>query len=86
MRPTQGHPSGWNLSRQLRKRNTRAAYARAAEDFAWWGQHGIEALHEVKPVHVATYIEGLQQRKAAPPVKLYLTGTGMLFDWLVPAR
>ena len=34
-------------------------------------------------MHVAAYIEGLQDRLAAPSVKLHLAGIRMLFDWLV---
>lgn len=37
----------------------------------------------MEPVHVAAYIEELQQRIAAPSVKLRLAAIRMLFDWLV---
>jgi len=37
----------------------------------------------VQPIHVAAYIEELQQRIAAPSVKLQLAAIRMLFDWLV---
>ena len=37
----------------------------------------------MQPVHVAAYIEDLQQRIAAPSVKLQLAAIRMLFDWLV---
>jgi len=37
----------------------------------------------VRPVHVAAYVEGLQQKIAAPSVKLQLAAIRMLFDWLV---
>jgi hypothetical protein len=47
-------------------RNTRTAYARAAADFAaWCSRHGIEALGDAQPVHVAAYVEELQGRLAA---------------------
>lgn len=66
----------------IRNGNTRKAYARAAVEFsAWCIAHGITHLHQVQPVHVAAYIEGLQL--AAPSVKQRLAALRMLFDWLV---
>ena len=44
---------------------------------------GISELAQVRPVHVAAYIEGLQKKIAAPSVKLKLAAIRMLFDWLV---
>jgi len=42
----------------IRNRNTRAAYARAAGDFQRWCEgQGIGELGRVQPVHVAAYIE-----------------------------
>lgn len=68
----------------IRNPNTRKAYARAAGDFAaWCGHRGLDRLRDVQPVHVALYIEQLQQRIAAPSVKLQLAAIRMLFDWLV---
>ena len=37
----------------------------------------------MQPIHVAAYIEQLQQRIAAPSVKVKLAAIRMLFDWLV---
>ena len=37
----------------------------------------------MQPIHVAAYIEKLQQRIAAPSVKVQLAAIRMLFDWLV---
>ena len=37
----------------------------------------------MQPIHVAAYIEELQQRIAAPSVKVQLAAIRMLFDWLV---
>ena len=34
-------------------------------------------------MHVAAYVEQLQQRLAAPSVKLHLAALRVLFDWLV---
>jgi site-specific recombinase XerD len=68
----------------IRNRNTRAAYGRAAADFLCWCEgQGIDALGRVQPVHVAAYIELLQGRRSAPTVKQHLACTRMLFDWLV---
>ncbi|MEP7152686.1 MAG: site-specific integrase, partial [Nitrospira sp.] len=68
----------------IRNPNTRKAYAKAAEDFATWCEaHGLDHLRAVQPIHVAAYIEELQQRIAAPSVKVQLAAIRMLFDWLV---
>ena len=68
----------------IRNPNTRKAYAKAAGDFAaWCEQRGLDHLRHVQPIHVAAYIEELQQRIAAPSVKVQLAAIRMLFDWLV---
>jgi integrase/recombinase XerD len=68
----------------IRNRNTRAAYGRAAADFLrWCEEQGIDALGRVQPVHVAAYIELLQGQRSAPTVKQHLACIRMLFDWLV---
>jgi site-specific recombinase XerD len=68
----------------IRNPHTRKAYGRAAAAFAAWCEaHGIDNLRDVQPVHVAAYIEELQQCVAAPSVKLRLAALRMLFDWLV---
>jgi len=68
----------------IRNPNTRRAYARAATEFAnWCERQNLRELRDIEPVHVAAYIEGLQERLAAPSVKLHLAGIRMLFDWLV---
>jgi site-specific recombinase XerD len=68
----------------IRNPNTRRAYAKAAGDFAGWcEQRGLDHLRHVQPIHVAAYIEDLQQRIAAPSVKVQLAAIRMLFDWLV---
>jgi site-specific recombinase XerD len=71
----------------IRNKNTRAAYARAAAAFLSWciGQ-GIGELGQVQPVHVAAYIEALQAERAAPTVKQHLAAIRMLFDWLVTGQ
>ena len=68
----------------IRNRNTRAAYARAAAALLRWCEgQGIGELGRVQPVHVAAYIEQLQGKRAAPTVKQHLACIRMLFDWLV---
>lgn len=68
----------------IRNPNTRKAYARAVSEFAaWCALNRLENLTEIEPVHVAAYIEQLQQRLAAPSVKLHLAALRVLFDWLV---
>ena len=57
----------------IRNPHTRKAYARAATEFsAWCEEQEIGELRHVQPMHVATYIEHLQERIAAPSVKMYL--------------
>ena len=52
---------------QIRNPNTRKAYARAVSEFAaWCAEHRITALGQVRPVHIAAYVEGLQHKIAAP--------------------
>jgi integrase/recombinase XerD len=54
----------------IRNKNTRAAYTRAAAVFLRWCEgQGIAALGEVQPVHAAAYIEQLQAGHSAPTVK-----------------
>ena len=68
----------------IRNKNTRAAYGRAAADFLNWCEgQGIAKLGRVQPVHVAAYIELLQGKRSAPTVKQHLACIRMLCDWLV---
>jgi len=68
----------------FRNPHTRKAYGKAAAAFAAWCEtRGLGHLRDVQPVHVAAYVEELQQRIAAPSVKLQLAALRMLFDWLV---
>jgi site-specific recombinase XerD len=69
---------------QIRNKNTRMAYYRAASHFfAWVDQHQIGELADIEPIHVAAYIEVLQTTAAKPTVKLHLAAIRMLFDWLI---
>src|SRR3954454_21171342 len=68
----------------IRNRNTRLAYARAVTQFFdWCDQHQIGGIVDIEPVHVAAYIEGLQQSMSKPTAKQHLAAIRMLFDWLV---
>jgi site-specific recombinase XerD len=67
----------------IRNRNTRQAYARAARRFfAWCEMHKI-VLEQLEPMLVASYIEELGQSLDAPSVKQHLAAIRMLFDYLV---
>ena len=68
----------------IRNRNTRRAYFRAANDFSRWCQtHGLKDLVGVQTVHVAAFIEELQREHSVPTVRLHLSALRMLFDFLV---
>jgi site-specific recombinase XerD len=68
----------------IRNKNTRMAYYRAAcSFFTWLEQHGITELVDIEPLHVAAYVEALQDSAAKPTVKQHLAAVRMLFDWLV---
>ncbi len=71
----------------IRNGNTRAAYARSARQFLLWcEERGIMELVDIKPMHVAGYIEQLQEERSAPTVKQHLACLRMLFDWLVTGQ
>jgi site-specific recombinase XerD len=71
----------------IRNKNTRKAYGRAAGMFLQWCEgHGIDRLQDVQPVHVAAYIEQLAQEMSPPSVKQHLACIRMLFDWLVTGQ
>ncbi len=68
---------------QIRNRNTRSAYLQAAHQFfAWCEERGLE-LRQIRPLHVAAYIEAKQRELSAPSIKQHLAGLRMLFNWLV---
>jgi site-specific recombinase XerD len=72
------------FSANIRNRNTRIAYFKAARGFSDWCQnHGLNDLAQLQTVHVASYIEELQLNHSAPTVRLYLAALRMLFDYLV---
>src|SRR4051794_12450327 len=68
----------------IRNKNTRLAYYRGAcSFFSWLEQRGIAELVDIEPLHVAAYVEALQDTAAKPTVKQHLAAVRMLFDWLV---
>jgi integrase/recombinase XerD len=68
----------------IRNKNTRRAYYKAACRFSDWCEgRGLSGLADVKPLHVAAYVEALQVELSKPSVKQYLAALRMLFDWLV---
>ena len=74
----------------IRNQNTRTAYAHAVQRFSDWCQQQRVGLSELRPVHIAAYIEELGKREedggaglSKPTVKQHLAALRMLFDWLV---
>jgi site-specific recombinase XerD len=67
----------------IRNRHTRRAYGRACARFFSWCARRRLGISEIRPLHVAAYIEGLQGQAAAPSVKQELAAIRMLFDWLI---
>ena len=49
-------------------------------------ERGIDELGQIQAVHVAAYIEGLQNSLSAPSIKQHLAAIRMLFDWLVTGQ
>ena len=71
----------------IRNRNTRRAYAQATREFlAWCESAGVASIADVKPLHVAAYIEQLGRERSAPTVKQRLAAIRHLFDWLVTGQ
>ena len=66
----------------IRNPNTRRAYARQVMQFlAWCEGRSVTRLGDIRPLHVAGYIETMQAQ--AQTVKQALAAIRMLFDWLV---
>ncbi|MHA6691614.1 tyrosine-type recombinase/integrase [Devosia sp. A449] len=69
---------------QLSNKNTRTAYHQAVRSFFRWLEGtGVHELRDVKPIHVAAWVETMRESYAIPTVKLKLTAVTMLFDWFV---
>lgn len=67
----------------IRNVNTRMAYLRAATRFFEWVEDKRLRLDQLRPLHVAAYVENLSQEQSAPTVKQNLAAVRMLFDYLV---
>ncbi len=68
---------------QIRIPNTRAAYARAAYRlFDWLAEHGVSDVREIRPVHIAAWLESRMREASRPTIKQELAGIRRLFDWL----
>jgi integrase/recombinase XerD len=65
----------------IRNKNTRLAYAGAVYQFFDWCDGRGLGLQDLKPTHIAGYIE--RQLGARPTVKQQLAAIRMLFDYLV---
>ena len=71
----------------IRNSNTRKVYHRNTCQFLdWCAERGVNQLDEIEPIHVAGYIEGLQDSLSAPSIKQQLASIRMLFDWLVTGQ
>lgn len=71
---------------RIRNVNTRMAYLRAAKKFFAWVEARNLRLEQVRPVHVAAYIETLSLERSAPTVKQNLAAIRELFDYLVVSQ
>lgn len=71
----------------IRNPHTRRAYARAVSDFlAWCNDNRVASITDVRPLHVATWVEMQTREYAAPTVKQHLAALKHLFDWLVTGQ
>jgi len=71
----------------IRNKNTRRAYTQATREFLDWCERaGVMSIADVKPLHVAAYIEQLSRERSAPTVKQRLAAIRHLFDWLVTGQ
>ena len=68
---------------QIRNPNTRRAYHTDISQFFLWCHSQNLQLHQIHSIHVATYVEQLQQHVSAPTVKQHMAAIRKLFDWLV---
>jgi len=68
----------------LRNPHTRQAYFTATTRFLdFCEEHAVLDLCAIEPIHVAAYIEGIQQEHSIPTAKQHLAAIRSLFDWLV---
>ena len=67
----------------IRNRNTREAYFRAAFQFFDWCQERELSFEGVQSFHVSAYVEHLMLDKSKSTVKQHLAAIRMLYDWLI---
>lgn len=70
----------------IRNKNTREAYFRAISRFLKWADERNLDLEDIRPIHVASYIEGFTVGLADPSVKQHLAAIKMFFDWMVTGQ
>lgn len=77
----------------IRNKNTRSAYFRAVCRFLKWADERDLDLEEIRPVHVAAYIEIFIDQEqdsgmpfSPPTIKQHLAAIKMLFDYLVTGQ
>ncbi len=82
-----GDQASWRyvefFTANIRKPNTRRAYARACAGFLAWYDERSLTLAGIRPFDVAAYVEQSGKEMSAPSVKQQLAAVRMLFDWLV---
>jgi integrase/recombinase XerD len=66
--------------------NTRMAYLRAVSKFFAWADEKRLRLEQIRPLHVAAYVEALARDVSAPTVKQNLAAIRMLFGYLVVSQ
>ena len=72
------------FSSHIRNPNTRRAYMEAVRQFsAFCAELGILDLAQVKPIHVAAFVEAQLKLHSKPTVKQRLAALRMLFEWMV---
>jgi site-specific recombinase XerD len=67
----------------IRNKNTRSAYHRAACRFFDWCEAKALPFERVESFHVSAYVEELLLEFSKPSVKQHLAAIRMLYDWLV---
>ena len=66
----------------IRNPNVREAYYRAASRFMDWGEeNGLHGLGDIRPIHMAAYVEQLPHSRAT--VKQHLPAISRCFAWMV---
>lgn len=71
----------------IRNPHTRRAYVRAVGEFLdWCAAVGVASITEVRPLHVAAWIEQQTGQLSAPTVKQQLAAIRHLCDWLVTGQ